>query len=215
MRVNGKEIATVEVTPQTLGKHGLWRIPIGDLDEGDPVVEITRSAGPGAPLRASVSLRHYRSDGIEPIADRGVKVTREYSLPDGQTLADLTVGDVVTVTLTVKYDQHTNYVIVEDALPAGSEAIDPTLAISARGPTAKGQSPKRYDRYDWVWSNKELRDDRVVLFSTWMPWDETLIYTYQARATTAGTFKVLPLQSYAMYDPEMMGRTGSMEITIH
>jgi isocitrate dehydrogenase (NAD+) len=35
------------------------------------------------------------------------------------------------------------------------------------------------------------------------------------RATTAGTFRVLPLQSYAMYDPEVMGRTGSMEITIH
>ena len=62
---------------------------------------------------------------------------------------------------------------------------------------------------------REMRDDRVVLFSTWMPWDETLTYTYQARATTAGTFRVLPLQSYAMYDPEVMGRTGSMEITIH
>jgi uncharacterized protein YfaS (alpha-2-macroglobulin family) len=66
-----------------------------------------------------------------------------------------------------------------------------------------------------VWSNKELRDDRMVLFSTWMPWDETLTYTYQARATTAGTFRVLPLQSYAMYDPKVMGRTGSMEITVH
>ncbi len=211
VRVNGQEIATVEVTPQTLGKHGLWRIPIGDLDAGDPVVKITRNAGPGAPLRASVTLRHYRSDGIKAITDRGVRVKREYTLPKGKSLNDLAVGDVVTVTLTVKYDQHTNYVIVEDALPAGLEAIDPKLATTAKGP----QPQKHYNRYDWVWSNKELRDDRVVLFSTWMPWDETLTYTYQARATTAGTFRVLPLQSYAMYDPEVMGRTGNMEITIH
>lgn len=209
VRVNGKEIATVKVTPQTLGKHGKWIIPIEDLGEGDPVVEITRNAGPGAPVRASISLRHYRASDIPPIDDKGVHVSRSYTIENGKTLNDLTVGDIVTVTLSVRFDQHTNYVIVEDPLPAGLEAIDTSLAT-----TAQNLGPKSNDGRDWVWSHVELRDDRVALFATWMYYDNVLTYTYQARATTAGTFNVLPMKAYAMYSPEMIGRTAGMVVTV-
>ncbi len=34
------------------------------------------------------------------------------------------------------------------------------------------------------------------------------------RATTAGAFRVLPLQSYTMYDLEVMGQTGTMVMII-
>jgi uncharacterized protein YfaS (alpha-2-macroglobulin family) len=212
VRVNGKEIATVKVTPQTLGKHGKWIIPLDDLGEGDPVVEITRNAGPGAPVRASISLRHYRASGIPTIDDKGVHVSRSYAIEKGKTLNDLAVGDIVTVTLSVRFDQHTNYVIVEDPLPAGLEPIDTSLAT-----TAQNLGPKSndwHDWHDWMWSHVELRDDRVALFATWMYYDNVLTYTYQARATTAGTFNVLPMQSYAMYKPDVIGRAAGMVVTV-
>ncbi|CAG0927015.1 hypothetical protein TFLX_00303 [Thermoflexales bacterium] len=41
------------------------------------------------------------------------------------------------------------------------------------------------------------------------------MHTYQAHATPAGTFRVLSRQSYAMYEAEVLGWTGNMEITIH
>ncbi|HEY4720591.1 MAG TPA: hypothetical protein VII92_01990, partial [Anaerolineae bacterium] len=212
VRVNGNEIATVKVTPETLGKHGKWIIPIVDLGDGDPVIEITRSDGPGAPVRASVNLRHYRASAIPPIDDRGVHVSRTYAVENGKALSDLTVGDMVTVTLSVRFDQRSNYVIVEDPLPAGLEPIDTSLATTART-LAKGPQPSQ-GRYYWVWNHVELRDDRVALFATWMYYDHDLTYTYRARATTAGIFNVLPMRSYAMYKPEVMGRTAGSVVVV-
>jgi uncharacterized protein YfaS (alpha-2-macroglobulin family) len=209
VRVNGQEIASVKVTPQTLGKHGKWIVPIAQLSEGDPIVEITRGDGPGASVRASVSLRHYKANDIAPIDDRGVHVSRGYSVETGKALSDLSVGDIVTVTLSVKFDQYLQYVIVEDPLPAGLEPIDTSLATTAQNP-----GPQSHDWRDWVWNHVELRDDRVALFATWMYYDSTLTYTYQARATTAGTFNVLPMQAYAMYKPDVIGRTAGMVVTV-
>ncbi len=47
-----------------------------------------------------------------------------------------------------------------------------------------------------------------------MYYDNVLTYMYQARATTAGTFNVLPMKAYAMYSPEMIGRTVGMVVTV-
>jgi hypothetical protein len=127
----------------------------------------------------------------------------------GPALGDLAVGDIVTVTLSVRFDQRNNYVIVEDPLPAGLEAIDTNLAT-----TAQNLGPQARDWPDWVWSHIELRDDRVALFATWMYYDDTLTYTYQARVTTAGTFNVLPPQACAMYKPEVIGRTSGLVVTV-
>ncbi|MBN1888319.1 MAG: hypothetical protein JW850_10025, partial [Thermoflexales bacterium] len=207
VRVNGQTIATVAVTPQTLGKHGKWVIPLSDLPAGDPVVEITRGQGPGAPLRATISLRHYRSgDDIAPIQDRGVRVKREYATLDGRGLDELQLGDVVAVTLTVDVDYSLTYVLVEDRLAAGLEPVDTSLATTSR--QFKG------GRGDWVWSRVELRDERVALFANWLPAGKARTYTYLARATTAGTFYALPLQAYAMYKPDRVGRTAGVVIEI-
>jgi hypothetical protein len=207
--VNGQLISTTIVTAKTLGKHGKWSIPIDSLGSANPIVTITRSDGPGAPLRANVSLRHYRANNITPIDNNGVHVSREYSIGGGKTLNDLTVGDIVTVTLSVRYDKRSNYVIVEDPLPAGLEAIDTSLAT-----TAQDLIDSADEWRNWRWNHIELRDDRVALFSTWMYYDRTLTYTYQARATTVGTFNVLPMKSYAMYSPEVMGRTAGSVMTV-
>ncbi|HET7089356.1 MAG TPA: Ig-like domain-containing protein [Anaerolineae bacterium] len=196
VRVNGQVVATESVTPQTLGRHGKWVVPLANLGAGDPVVEIARGEGPGAPLRVSVSLRHYRAgDDIAPIDNHGVHVTRTYSKP----LDHLRPGDVVSVTLNVRFDDGGTYVLVEDPLPAGWEPIDASLATTSQ--QFQGRSG------DWVWTHVELRDDRVALFATWIPGGHTYTYTYRARVTTAGRFYALPMQAYAMYSPDIVGRT--------
>ncbi len=206
IRVNGQEITTQAVTPQTLGKRGKWVIPLSELGPGDPVVQVTRNAGPGGPVRANVSLRHYRSgDDIKPITSQGVRVTRSYAVA-GKSLDQLSTGDIVTVTLTVKFDSSMTYVIVEDPLPAGLEPIDTSLATTSQQFQGSSQ--------DWVWDHVELRDDRVALFATWLPGGGTRTYTYLARATTSGSFYALPLQAYAMYYPDVTGRTSGVVVKI-
>jgi hypothetical protein len=40
------------------------------------------------------------------------------------------------------------------------------------------------------------------------------VLTYQARATTDGTFLVLPAHAEAMYEPEVNGRTAMTSFTV-
>ncbi|MBK7539936.1 MAG: hypothetical protein IPI49_32195 [Myxococcales bacterium] len=51
------------------------------------------------------------------------------------------------------------------------------------------------------WFADRLRQGRYVL-------------TYQARATTDGTFLVLPAQAEAMYEPEINGRSAMTTFTV-
>ena len=109
----------------------------------------------------------------------------------------MAVGDVVAVEVTVILDDETNYLIVQDPLPAGLEPIDASLDITSQ----------EYDtgHQDWRWTHVELRDERVALFATYLR-AGTYTYTYLARATIPGDFQVLPGQSYPMYYPEVYGR---------
>jgi uncharacterized protein YfaS (alpha-2-macroglobulin family) len=77
------------------------------------------------------------------------------------------------------------------------EPIDTSLATSQQVKT--GQR-------DWVWTRVELHDDRVALFATYLN-PGTHTFTYLARATTAGVFRVLPAHAEMMYAPEVSGRT--------
>lgn len=207
IRVDGREVAAATVTPETLGQGGKWIVPLETLTAGAaPRVEITRSAGPGAPLRVNVSLRHYRSGAdIKPLYGQNVFVERSYAVA-GKSLDQLKAGDIVSVTLKVLFSEDMRYVVVEDMLPAGLEPIDTTLATTSQ--------QFRGNRQDWVWDHVELRDDRVALFAGWMPAGYTYTYTYLARATTSGTFYALPMQAYAMYYPDMLGRTSGVVMKI-
>jgi len=79
-------------------------ITIADLGNGDSIVRDHAQHGPGAPIRASVNLRHYRASAIPSIDDQGVHCPRTYAVENGKALSDLTVGDVVSVTLSIRFD---------------------------------------------------------------------------------------------------------------
>ena len=54
----------------------------------------------------------------------------------------------------------------------------------------------------------ERHDDRVLLFATRLSEGEH-VFSYVARATTAGTFRTAPTHAEEMYEPEVFGRTAS------
>ena len=110
------------------------------------------------------------------------------------------------MTLVAPTDLH--YVVLEDPIPAGTEAVDTSLLTTS----VVGQAPEldRVDPfyYGWGWwwfSNTDLRDEKVVLYATYLP-AGTYEYTYRLNAALAGVYNVIPTTAFETYFPEVFGR---------
>ncbi|WP_234022507.1 alpha-2-macroglobulin family protein [Sorangium cellulosum] len=137
---------------------------------------------------------------------------------------DLVLGELLVVTPSPR-----DFVVIDDPLPAGLEAIDARLATSARSldvdaaeaeaeaaaggdddqddlrATGRAYEPSRFVR--------EVRDDRVLFFVDHMA-AGMYRYRYLARATTLGAFVVPPARAEEMYVPEVFGRTGATTVKV-
>ena len=87
-----------------------------------------------------------------------------------------------------------HYVIIEDFLPAGLEAVDQSLNISQQvGP------PERFDWDEyrekgwgwWYFDHIELRDEKVVISADELP-AGTYEYVYLVRAAMPGEYNTIP-----------------------
>jgi hypothetical protein len=58
----------------------------------------------------------------------------------------------------------------------------------------------------WYFSHSELRDEKAVLFASYLP-KGTYEYTYTVRASIPGEFRVIPAHAEQMYFPEVFGRS--------
>jgi uncharacterized protein YfaS (alpha-2-macroglobulin family) len=127
-------------------------------------------------------------------------------------------GDLVRVRLRITVPAMRYFVVLDDALPAGLEAVDLSLrtASSMAGPGVNTRDddedaePSWYGRWDSGWwspfDHQELRDDRVMYSGT-VVWRGTYTTTYIARATTPGTFIRPPAHAEEMYNPAVNGRS--------
>jgi uncharacterized protein YfaS (alpha-2-macroglobulin family) len=127
----------------------------------------------------------------------------------GFKAGDLVRGEIVVVTSSAR-----EFVVVDDPLPAGLEAVDTTLATSSR--ELSGVDMNCSDCQDGSISRfqrRELRDDRALFFVDYMG-PGIHRYTYVARATSFGRFVVPPTRVEEMYTPETFGRTGASEVVV-
>jgi uncharacterized protein YfaS (alpha-2-macroglobulin family) len=178
-------------------------------------------------------LRYFKPVEEVTALNRGIIVSRQYTMSDCESASqgsgnqesgnqetgdrvcraidDAGVGDVIQVKLTIIAPNDLHYVVVEDPFPAGAEGVDQSLKTTS----VVGETPEltRTDRrnpwgggYGWWWfSHTELRDEKAVLFATYLP-RGTYEYTYLIRASLPGEFRVIPTNAYQMYFPETFGR---------
>ena len=151
--------------------------------------------------------------------DAGIVVQRWYTPSDGEgRVQAVTEGELVRVHLRLATHQTRHYVAVEDPLPAGLEAVDTTLATSARRDTGSQSGSRRADgrrvRWSVPFNHTEMRDDRVLLFADRLQ-PGVHVWSYVARATTAGTFVMPPAHAEEMYTPEVRGRSDGGVFWIH
>jgi alpha-2-macroglobulin len=217
--LNGETLTENKASPENVRDSVELRVQVSELlaDEANRLV-ISRTDGDGV-LYYTAHLEAYLPvPEVEPL-DRGIIVERRYTIlgDEGQTpVTEARVGDVVQVRLTVIAPNDLHYVVIEDPIPAGSDAVNPQLTTSQQIGTQPGldaQDPLSYGWGWWYFSNIEFRDEKVVLYSTYLP-RGTYEYVYTIRAGLPGVFNVIPATGQEFYFPEVYGRSAGSTFTI-
>lgn len=190
------------------------RIAVADLlrDESN-LLAFARSNDSGQ-LYYTTHLRYYLDALAVDARDRGIVLDRRFEL-DGP-VDGASVGDVISVTVTIIAPSDLYHVLVEAPLPAGTEAIDPNLATESdmyMGPRGDSMDESAPPWYRWQPTYTDIRDDKVAFFATFLP-AGAYEYTFQVRATVPGEYRVLPVYGEQMYFNEVWGRSAGDLFTV-
>ncbi len=151
--------------------------------------------GPGV-LYYRISASGVPVSGEPEIGDNELVVRRTWFTEDGYeiTRPAFDQGELVVVEIAVdSLDKDTDNLIIEDLLPAGFEIENPALQTSQD--TGFGWIT---GKVDWV-SSRDIRDDRLLLFSGAFNGRRT--YYYAMRAVSPGHFVVPAITASEMYNP--------------
>jgi len=230
--LNGEIMSEGDINQDNLAEVNELHVEIAELlvEETNRLVIQRHPAREGqtglGQLYYTAYLRYFLPVELVKALNRGIVVGREYTLVngDGTPVTGATVGELVRVKLTIVAPNDLYYVVVEDPLPAGCEGVDTGLLTTS----AVGEKPQLrnvtaeeryrwYRWYGWGWwwfSHTEMRDEKVVLFATYLP-RGTYEYTYMMRPAVPGEFLVMPSFAYQMYFPEVFGRSdgGTFVVT--
>lgn len=239
--LNEDERVSDTANRDNVGDNIKLTVPIADLlvDTGN-LLTIARTDGNGRLYYTSHLEVYLPVEEIEP-AERGIIVSRSYKLESClaeqredksvvcNEVREAKLGDVIRVDLTIIAPNDLYYVVVEDPLPAGAEAIDTGLATTsllAMDPTLSRTSRTYYGEEDlfrggrpyywwwWNWySRSELRDEKVVLFADYLS-KGTYEYSYTMRATLPGDYHVIPTVATEFYFPEVFGRSDGRLLSV-
>lgn len=158
------------------------------------------------PLFVQLALSARPSGTFKPSAPthRGLRVDREYATLNSSNQATSSTqwrpGDRILVTIRVAADQTTDWVAIEDPLPAALEFA--TRHVSSPPSATPGARESLYPDFE------EVRGDSVRFFKNLLPKGEFALQ-YVARVKAAGIVIVPPTRIEAMYEPQWHGTSRS------
>jgi uncharacterized protein YfaS (alpha-2-macroglobulin family) len=223
----------------TLGVASEQRVSLDRLGGAARVRTLRLSLDAGSGTRAATPVFYFLTATVVPRrapvrpGDRGIQVERWYeSFETGKPVTEVAEGELVRVRLRLTVPAERHFVILDDALPAGLEAVDLSLRTvggvpgpgaadsAAVEPRPDGDAGGRqwvYGSWDAGWwspfDHREMRDDRVVFAATRL-WPGSYTATYLARATTPGTFARPPAHAEEMYNPAVFGESDGGVFTV-
>lgn len=192
-------------------------VPVALDDRSEEhTIEIRKTGG--SPLNASVEWRWRERDAVAT-STGGLSLKRTYyrmvpSQAGGKVTYSLEplagpirVGDILAVSLRVENGEsgaRRQYLVVEDRLPSGAEALEGFDGYDLRG------------RPGWWfgWFDRRETGDAYV---RWYPSEigrGGATYVYLMRFTNAGSFHVAPARVEAMYDSSAQGWTDSVSLEV-
>ncbi len=188
----------------------------------NPRVKISTSSG--GTLTYLLALVFPRVDLSNEGEEKGLRVRKEFATLDGRK--EVRVGDIVKVTVTIEATQRNRwneyaYLVLDDPVPAGYEAINTSFKSEESTPGRTGESGRwaywddESRTYRFVPDRFEIRDDRVLAFrnSIWMG-NEAYRFTYYARAILEGTFAMPPTKVQLLYEPDVGGYSPARTVTV-
>jgi len=178
-------------------------------------IVFTRGSGSGNLYYSAYMTATLPVEQVQAL-DQGVTLSREYFTLDDpkKPITEIARGELVKARLTIVLPAGVHYIVIDDPLPAGMEAVDSTLATDTLVPLA--YTLQDYEERGWGWwyfDHVELHDERVTLSADYLP-AGTYVYTYLARATTKGVFKVIPTTASEFYFPDVAGRGAGSIFTV-
>lgn len=208
--LNGVQVAEEQVSPESITQTKTLQFAVEDLLAGQANrLVFARSGGPGSLYYTADLTVNLPVEKIQSL-DRGLIVSRKYyTLDDNKhPITQARQGDIILGRLTIVVPQDTHYLLVEDPLPAGLEAVDVSLKTSPQREEPASYDWSTFSSTGWGWwyfDHIELRDEKVVLSTNYLP-AGTYVYTYLARASVAGSFQVIPPTAQEFYFPDVYGR---------
>lgn len=224
LQVNLQTAASGSFTPDDATASQEVAIPVSQLLTGESnFFDFRRGEGDGRlyytlRLNSAISM-----ENLDPIS-RGFTVERRYydaacDPNEGgcEPIESIAVGQRVRVELTVIVPNDRTFVMVEDPIPAGTDAIDPNLLTSESG-LGGSIVPDRgkFGRGFWGWwyfDHIQYRDEKVVFLSQFLP-AGTYQYSYYLQPNIPGTYQVMPATAREDYFPEVFGRSEGAIFTI-
>ncbi|MBN2205851.1 MAG: hypothetical protein JW742_00465, partial [Candidatus Aminicenantes bacterium] len=195
---------------RTATDRGLF--PLSDFAGGKTHDLEIRSEG--GPLHYGVRMT-YTPARPAPSREEGMAVVKSIRTLDGKPVVDIKGGSLVVVTVEVALPQESHYVVVDDPLPAGLEAVNSSFLTESEEELRRMSESAGEDGgpYGLGFNHVELRDDRVLLFADWLP-AGVHRHRYLARALSFGTFRMPGSKAEEMYAPEVFGRAAEREVRV-
>jgi hypothetical protein len=111
-------------------------------------------------------------------------------------------GDLLIVRLTAAGSSDWRYLMIEDPIPAGTEAVE------------RDDLYELERRHSWEYgSQREFRDDRTVFFQNAFTAGK-YEYSYLLKVTTPGTFRAMPARISPMYVPDASASSEVITVTV-
>jgi hypothetical protein len=111
-------------------------------------------------------------------------------------------GDLLLVRLTAAGATDWRYLMIEDPLPAGVEAVQQRALVPLETRTPF-----------WDGSRREYRDDRIVFFQQDFSAGQ-YEYVYLLKVTTPGVFRAMPARISAMYIPDSTATSEPQTLSV-
>jgi uncharacterized protein YfaS (alpha-2-macroglobulin family) len=187
----------------------LARVRLADLDlAGGRVLDFRMEKTGDGTLFYGTRLTYAPKTKLEP-RDEGIAVMKRVESQDGRPLAAVAPGTLVVVTLEVAVPRETLFVVVDDPLPAGLEAVNPDFLTESEEALRKLEAMSRGSSAPWWegFNHVEIRDDRVLLFADSLR-PGIHVHRYLARALSIGSFGQPGTKAEQMYAPEVFGRSA-------
>ncbi|MFP4081408.1 MAG: Ig-like domain-containing protein [Candidatus Aminicenantes bacterium] len=150
-----------------------------------------------------------------PPRDRGFGLSKEILTVEGKPLQSVKAGSLVVVKLQIVVPRESLFVVVDDPLPAGLVAVNPTFVTESQEQQRRLRQME--DKKNRIWwrgfNHTEMHDDRVLLFAHSLP-PGIHTHTYLARALTYGRFHTPGTKAEEMYSPEVFGRGEELLLEI-